>query len=62
MIEERYAKHIFNLSISDHPVYVQEKIRNLKNSQFGFDAFGLKQTIKKSKLEYLRYFKNKLFH
>lgn len=46
MVEERYHKHNFKLKIEEHPVYIQEKIKKLKQEQFGYDAFGLKNTLK----------------
>ena len=45
MVEERYHKHNFKLKIEEHPVYIQEKIKKLKQEQFGYDAFGLKNTL-----------------
>ena len=46
MVEERYRKHNFKLKIEEHPVYIQEKIKKLKQEQFGYDAFGLKNNLK----------------
>ena len=60
MVKKRYAKHINFLTIDQHPKYIQERLFNINPEQFGFNAFGLKDTIKKSKLEYLKRFKNHL--
>jgi len=42
MIKGRYLKHRKFADLSEHPKYIQEKIENLNPSQFGYDAFGLK--------------------
>jgi hypothetical protein len=41
LLKGRYAKESRQLTIDEHPKYVQETIMNLKPSQFGFDGFGL---------------------
>ncbi len=48
MIEKRYKKHKTKIDLSMHPKYIQDKIRNLEQNQFGFDAFGLKDKYHKS--------------
>ena len=52
MIEERYKKHIFTVKINDHPKYIQEKLQNINNNQFGFDLFGLDSSINRSFRDY----------
>lgn len=52
MIEARYKKHVFKIDINKHPKYLKKNIINLKDSQFGYDAFGLKETIKTNFREY----------
>lgn len=48
MIESRYKKHKIKINLSDHPKYIQEKIKNLDETQFGFNAFGLEDRLHKS--------------
>ena len=38
MIEKRYKKHKTKIDLSMHPKYIQDKIRNLEENQFGFDV------------------------
>ena len=50
MIEERYRKHNKKISIDKHPKFILNKIRNLNQDQFGYNAFGLQDKYyKKSK-------------
>ena len=58
MIEDRYKKHTLKLKIHNHPKYIIEKIKNLEEKQFGYDAFGLKNNIKRSPIDYLKNYKN----
>ena len=60
MIEDRYKKHTLKLKLDDHPEYIIEKIKNLEKKQFGYDAFGLKDNIKRSSIDYLKNYKNYL--
>ena len=60
MVESRYKKHILKLKIENHPKYIIENLYKLEKNQFGYDAFGLKDTIKRDYLEYIRSYKNKL--
>ena len=60
MIKERYKFHVLKLKISDHPIYIRERLLNLSQDQFGFDAFGLKNTINRSFKNYLIGYKQKL--
>ncbi len=45
MIEGRYRNHKKTIEIDKHPKYIQEKIKKLEPSQFGYDAFGLKSQL-----------------
>ena len=58
MIEDRYKKHTLKLKVHNHPKYIIEKIKNLEEKQFGYDAFGLKNNIKRSPIDYLKNYKN----
>lgn len=60
MVKERYAKHYFRLKIEDHPRVIQDKLLNLDSTQFGHNAFGLKDNIKVSPISKLKEIKNKL--
>ena len=48
MIENRYKKHKIKINLSDHPKYIQEKIKDLDETQFGYNAFGLEDRLHKS--------------
>jgi len=59
MIENKYKKHVLRKNIDDHPKYIMEKLINLNEHQFGYDAFGLKKTTKRSFYNYLKGYKEK---
>ena len=59
MIKERYPKHTFKMKMRDHPKYMAPELGKLKEGQFGFDAFGLKQNTKRPFINYLRGYKEK---
>jgi len=61
MIESRYKKHVNKLKIGDHPKYIQDKILGINKYQFGFDAFGLKNIVKRDFKEYVIARKNNFF-
>ena len=48
MVSSRYKYHVNKLRIDDHPKYIQKALASLKSEQFGFDAFGLKDTTRRS--------------
>ena len=54
IISERYPKHIYKLQIDDHPIYIRNKLLNLREDQFGYDCFGLNSDFKVDFLEYFR--------
>jgi len=43
-IIKRYPKHCFKLSQEDHPKFIQKSLSKIKPNQFGFNAFGLKNS------------------
>ena len=43
MVESRYKKHKKLMQLDRHPKYIIEKITNLNESQFGYNAFGLRE-------------------
>ncbi len=59
MIEDRYKKHVLRTNISHHPKYIQEKLRNLNENQFGYNAFGLKGSTKRSFYDYVKGYKER---
>ena len=61
MVESRYKKHILRVDINQHPKYLRKNLDNLNNSQFGYDAFGLKGAVKTNIIEYFIAYKNKYF-
>ena len=60
-VTEKYKKHTLKIEIEEHPKYIKDKLKNLNSNQFGFDAFGLKNVTKFSKIEYLKGVKSKNF-
>tara|TARA_B100001250_G_scaffold65941_1_gene52385 strand:+ start:512 stop:1312 length:801 start_codon:yes stop_codon:yes gene_type:complete len=61
MIIKRYSKHLFRSSLDKHPTFIKEKLKELNKEQFGYSAFGLKDTIKFNYLELPREIKKKYF-
>ena len=53
MIEDRYKKHIYQMTLDKHPSFILEKISKLNNDQFGYNLFGLSETIKRNPKDYL---------
>jgi hypothetical protein len=45
MVKGRYAKHLKTININEHPKYIKDKIFNLDESQFGYNAFGLRSEL-----------------
>ena len=60
MVMHRLPNHIFKKNIKDHPVYMQNKLQNLNNEQFGYDCFGLLDQIKPNANAYINLLKNKI--
>ncbi len=52
MVNERFSKHVFKASISDHPIFIQSKLKSLNENHFGFNLFGLNEKVKRSPLNY----------
>tara|TARA_Y100000816_G_scaffold64403_1_gene42660 strand:- start:1294 stop:2091 length:798 start_codon:yes stop_codon:yes gene_type:complete len=61
MIKKRYSFHVLKLKINDHPVFIRERLDSIEKNQFGFDAFGLKQEIKRKPKHYFTGYKQKYF-
>ncbi len=61
MVQSKYKKHTLKKRLDEHPKYIKEKLLNLDPSYFGYDAFGLKETVKRDIVDYLKGFKHKYF-
>ena len=59
MIEERYKKHTFQLKDNDHPIYIKNRLLNVTKDQFSYDAFGLKNSIKRPAANFIKGYKEK---
>ena len=62
MVKERYPKHNFKLKTEEHPIYIQNKIEELNQMQFGYDAFGLKNNLKIDYIYHLKGIREKYFN
>lgn len=60
MVIHRLPNHIFKKNIYNHPVYIQEKLLNLNEDQFGYNCFGLLSKIKPNPKAYFNFIKNKI--
>ena len=61
MIEDRYHYHVFKLKNFEHPEYIREKLESLNSNQFGYNAFGLKESIKRKPKHYFTAYKQRYF-
>ena len=61
MVEERYRLHTLKLKLSDHPKYIIPKLKKLERIHFGYNAFGLKDNIKRSPKDYIKNYLNYKF-
>ena len=59
MIKNRLPRHINKTKIESHPMFVQDILANLKEDQFGFDCFGLLNSVKPTLQIYFDYLKLK---
>ena len=41
-IAKRYPKHSFRMKIDDHPKFIINKLKNIEEEHFGYNAFNLK--------------------
>ena len=60
MVKSRLPNHIINKKINEHPIFIQEKLHNLNEDQFGYDCFGLIDKVKPNLKSYSNYIKNKV--
>jgi hypothetical protein len=61
MIREKYKKHTLKMKVDNHPKYIQNKLKSLSKEQFGYDAFGLQDELKRDFLDYVKGYKHKYF-
>jgi len=59
MVKSRYKLHTNRIRMESHPEYIKDKIKNLNQEQFGYDAFGLKNNTKRKIQDYLKGYKNR---
>lgn len=65
MIKDRYSYHYLKMKIDKHPKYIQNRLCDIPESQFGYNLFGLidedkKVNLSKLKVTYKNYLKNYL--
>ena len=58
-IKTKYSTHTHKMKIINHPIYIQQKLNDLSPEQFGFDIFGLKSTVYKPPINFLKGLKEK---
>ncbi len=61
MIKIKYRRHVIKSSIRSHPKYIQDRLVGISQNQFGYDAFGLKQSINRNVYDYAKGYKEKFF-
>jgi hypothetical protein len=61
MIKIKYKKHALKMEIENHPKFIKNRLANIGEDQFGFNAFGLKDEINRSFLDFLKAYKHKYF-
>ena len=62
MIQKKYYFHIHKIKLENHPKVISDSLLNLKEEQFGYSAFGLKDTISRPLKNYLKGYKEKYFN
>ena len=61
MIQKRYCYHVLRLKTNDHPIFIKDRLSSIKKNQFGYDAFGLKEVIKRRPKHYFIGLKQKYY-
>jgi hypothetical protein len=61
-IEVKYKKHVFKIKSNKHPIYIQERLSKLDSSQFGYSAFGLKESTKINYKDLITGYKNRFLN
>lgn len=52
-ISSKFKKHTNKFNVEQHPIYIKNKLKNLKPDQFGYSAFGLNEITKRSVYDYV---------
>ena len=60
MVKFRLPNHLIKKQISEHPKFIQNKLKNLRKEQFGYDCFGLIHEYKPKIFNYFNYMKTKI--
>ena len=53
-IKSKYPKHIHKIKFENHPEFIKNSIEKLNENQFGYSAFGLKDSWKSSPKNYFK--------
>ena len=48
MIKDRYRKHTFRMKLDNHPIFIKNRLKTVREDEFGYDAFGLKSLTKEN--------------
>ena len=57
-VKSKYPKHIHKIKFENHPEFIQNSIEKLNKNQFGYSAFGLKDSWKSSPKNYIKGYKS----
>jgi len=60
MITDRYKKHVHKLSIDEHPIFIQNRLKKIDKNQFGYDGFGLRKNTNRFLKDYIVSYKDKV--
>ena len=41
-VKKKYPNHSNRIKLNNHPKYIKQKLKNLREDQFGYDMFGIK--------------------
>ena len=53
MVKDRYKSHVFKVNIDSHPKFIKNKLQQINEDQFGYNAFGLDETLKRTAKDYI---------
>lgn len=57
-VMSKYPKHIHKINFENHPKYIKNSLEKLDETQFGYSAFGLKNSWKSNSSNYLKGYKS----
>lgn len=61
MVKNKYKKHIYKLTIEKHPKFIKKSLLQINKSQFGYNAFGLKDTLERELKDYISSYKDRYY-